>query len=456
MTTTETQQMTEEQKERLQKAQERALIVSSEIQFAPTGGMTPRTFEQLVQVAKTISSSGYFRDANDFTKAIAKIQYGAELGIPIMAALNNIYIIEGKPSLSSGLISARIKSSGYVKYKVVEWDNEKCVIEWSRLYDAVSKVWEVEGRSSWTVDDTKQAGLSGRDNHKKYPKAMNFARALTQGARAYCAELFFGAIYDKEEIDDEIWSAKEVKAVEETKSGAEKLADVVVKEKKKKETSNELKGVSPVLDVAIKGDEQIKKEVEESKARKLEPLATVVELKPMQNIPAPKEVTAELTIALSEKETVPSQYAVEQLALKKPEVSSVSEKKNDVKELPESSKTLTPMDVFDESVKNTQQFIEALRTIPNVDAIEKPNEKMLKLSEHLRNYKEKLAPNEVEMLRALLKSKSMMLTDESKIWQIERTQIQQAIEAIAIAKVNGAVFNWFDKLEGTLNNAIKE
>jgi hypothetical protein len=442
MTTTETQakekELTEEQKERMQKAQERAMLVSSEIQFAPTGGMSPRTFEQLVQVAKTISGSGYFRDANDYTKAIAKIQYGAELGIPIMAALNNIYIIEGKPSLSSGLISARIKASGYVRYKVLEWDNEKCVIEWSRLYDAVTKVWEVEGRSSWTVDDTRQAGLSGRDNHKKYPKAMNFARALTQGARAYCAELFFGSIYEKEEIDDEIWSAKEVKAIDENKSGAEKLVEVV-KEKKKKETSsNELKGVSPVLDVAIKGDEQIKKEVEESKAKKSEPLATVVELKPMQNIPAPKEVTAELTIE------------------KKPEVSSASEKKNDAKELPESSKTLTPMDAFEESAKSTAKFIEALRTIPSVQDLEKNNEKLSKLAEHLRNYKEQLAPNEVELLRALLKSKSMMITDESKIWQIEKAQILQALEAIQLMKANGALFSWVDKLESVLNNAIKE
>ncbi|NJO31398.1 MAG: recombinase RecT [Richelia sp. SL_2_1] len=48
------------------------------------------------------------------------------------------------------------------------------------------------------------AGLLGKDNWKKWPSDMMFARALTRGARRYCPDVFGGPAYTKEELEDSV------------------------------------------------------------------------------------------------------------------------------------------------------------------------------------------------------------------------------------------------------------
>lgn len=222
---------------------ERDIQAGALIAFAGAGGMIPVTYEQLVIVAKTIAASGYFKDATNFAAVITKIQYGAELGIPIMAALNNIDIIEGRPSLRSALVAARIKASGHVRYKIVKWDNTECVIEWRRKYE---EEWVEEGVSSWNREDSKTAGLmKDKSNHEKFFRAMAFARAITQGARAYCPDLFFGAVYDPDELREEVAHEKAVNDPP-AESGADRLRAAVAK------AGGELKpdsSGSPIVDV---------------------------------------------------------------------------------------------------------------------------------------------------------------------------------------------------------------
>jgi hypothetical protein len=57
------------------------------------------------------------------------------------------------------------------------------------------------GVSSFTMEDAKRAGLSGGDNWKKYPRNMLFARAMSNGAKWYCPDVFGGPVYTPDELE---------------------------------------------------------------------------------------------------------------------------------------------------------------------------------------------------------------------------------------------------------------
>ena len=78
-------------------------------------------------------------------------------------------------------------------YKVTAHNERGCRITF--LQDG-----ETIGVSEFTSEDAARAGLNGT-NWSKYPKAMYFARALTQGVRWYCPDVTAGApAYSPEEV----------------------------------------------------------------------------------------------------------------------------------------------------------------------------------------------------------------------------------------------------------------
>lgn len=137
--------------------------------------------------------SGYFTDAKDAAQAVVKILAGAELGIGPVTAMKELNIIKGKISLSASLIAARIKSSGRYDYRVTSIDSEKCIIT---FFEQGKNV----GVSEFTMKDAAAANLLANETYKKFPRNMLFSRALTNGARWYCADVFNGAIYTPDEL----------------------------------------------------------------------------------------------------------------------------------------------------------------------------------------------------------------------------------------------------------------
>jgi hypothetical protein len=147
--------------------------------------------------AEHFVKSGFFRDAADVSKAVVKILYGAEFGFPPVASMLNIHIVEGKPSMGAHFIGAAIRKAGY-DYRVVEATNKECSIEY---FDRHGKLL---GTSSFTWQDAVTAELAGKMNWKKYPKAMLYARAMSQGARMHVADAFLGAVYTPDELGAEV------------------------------------------------------------------------------------------------------------------------------------------------------------------------------------------------------------------------------------------------------------
>jgi len=168
--------------------------MSSDLVLAPTRVLDA---DEAHHLGALMSASGFFEDSKDAAQAAVKVMAGAELGFGAVASMTGVHIIKGKVSLGANLIAAAIQRSGRFAYRVRELNDNLCAIA---FYDTGEEV----GVSTFTVADATKAGLAGQDNWKRHPRNMLFARALSNGAKWYCAGIFGGPIYTPDELGAEI------------------------------------------------------------------------------------------------------------------------------------------------------------------------------------------------------------------------------------------------------------
>ncbi len=183
--------------------------------------IAPRQSMSLVEaqdLAKVFISSGLFKDTHEVSQAVVKILAGQELGIGAFTAMRGINIIEGQLAPNAGLTSALIKQHPEYDYRVVSSTREKCEIEFFFKGESI-------GHTMWDMRDAELAGVVNKYNWKKYPRAMLFARAMTEGARQHVPHIFMGSVYVPEElgaehyevstdlIEVEVWSERQIKEV---------------------------------------------------------------------------------------------------------------------------------------------------------------------------------------------------------------------------------------------------
>jgi len=147
----------------------------------------------VMTLGKMLSQSGYFQDAKEAAQAAVKVLAGQELGFGPIASMTGIFIVKGKVTLSANLVGAAIKRAAHYDYQVKRLDNTGCEL-------AFYEQGKILGTSLFEEKDAKQAGLSGQDNWKKYPRNMYFARAMSNGAKWYCPDVFGGPIYTPDEL----------------------------------------------------------------------------------------------------------------------------------------------------------------------------------------------------------------------------------------------------------------
>lgn len=152
--------------------------------------------EQLMTLARAFAESGYFADARGWAQAVVKIQAGRELGFGPMASMVGVHIIKGRVTLSANLIASAIRRSGRYDYQLRSLSDQVCEI----MFLAGGK--EV-GESVFTIEDARKADLVKGDNWKHYPRNMLFARAISNGAKWYCPDIFSTGVYSDGELNDE-------------------------------------------------------------------------------------------------------------------------------------------------------------------------------------------------------------------------------------------------------------
>lgn len=153
-----------------------------------------RNMDDAERAARAMAGSGFFQDTKQANQAIVKVLAGHELGFGPFASMTGVHIIQGKPTLASNLMAAAVKRNGKYNYRVIEASDAKCEIAW---FEGGQEV----GRSAFTWEEGTRAGLTNKDNWKKYPSDMLFARALSRGQRRFAPDIFNGAtVYTPDEM----------------------------------------------------------------------------------------------------------------------------------------------------------------------------------------------------------------------------------------------------------------
>lgn len=154
-----------------------------------------------ISIGETFYKSGMFADIKSAQQAVVKIMAGAEMGISPFQAMSGIHIIQGKPTIGAGLMASRVKASGKYNYKVTEMTDKVCSIEFTEGGQSI-------GTSSFTIEDAKKAGTKNID---RFPRNMLFARAMSNGVRWFCPDIYEGPVYVPEEMEN---ITEDVQAVE--------------------------------------------------------------------------------------------------------------------------------------------------------------------------------------------------------------------------------------------------
>jgi hypothetical protein len=126
---------------------------------------------------------------------LAAMLTGHEVGIGPMQALSKIHVIEGRPSMAAELMRALVMREGHELW-IEESSGTRCTVGAKRSNSTR------ETRVTWSMDDAKRAGLDGRQNWRKYPRAMLLARATAEICRAVFPDLLAGISYTSEELTD--------------------------------------------------------------------------------------------------------------------------------------------------------------------------------------------------------------------------------------------------------------
>jgi hypothetical protein len=152
-----------------------------------------------VHYAKALADSGLLPSAyrKQPANVLYAIEYGDMLGLSPMAAITGVHIIEGKPTASAALISALVRRAGH-KLRV-RGDAQSAWCQIVRCDDP-----DFPFEVTFTIEDAKTAGLTGKKVWQQYGSSMLKSRAITQCARDACEEALFGLHYTPEELGAEV------------------------------------------------------------------------------------------------------------------------------------------------------------------------------------------------------------------------------------------------------------
>ena len=144
--------------------------------------------DQLLNVGDLLVKSGMIPNSIRTPEAaMAIIIKGMELGLPPMAALAGITVIQGKPTVSPQLMLSLINRSGQLEDVQIETGMQGATVTMKR-----------RGRSAFTSRfgpaEAKAMQLDGKDNYKKQAPVMYQWRAVAGCARVVFPWLRAGRI----------------------------------------------------------------------------------------------------------------------------------------------------------------------------------------------------------------------------------------------------------------------
>ena len=154
-----------------------------------------REMEQFAsQVCKTDFVPHQFK--NNGSAVLAAIQYGKELGMPPMQAINSLNVIKGKVSMSVEMMKAVVMGSGLCEYALDDTNPQKCTVRIKRKGSPADVVRE------FSIEDARKAGLVKPNSPWiTYPSRMVYARAMGFALRDVFPDVLAGIVSEEEAAD---------------------------------------------------------------------------------------------------------------------------------------------------------------------------------------------------------------------------------------------------------------
>lgn len=160
--------------------------------------LTPRSLEEAFRLAEVLASSELvpkdFRDKP--ANVLVAVQWGHEIGLKPMQALQNIAVINGRPSLWGDAMMALVRSDPRCEYVVESFDAAGTAV------CQVKRRGEQEQARTFSIADAATAGLAEKGGPwKTNPKRMRQMRARAFALRDVFADVLKG-IPMAEEVAD--------------------------------------------------------------------------------------------------------------------------------------------------------------------------------------------------------------------------------------------------------------
>lgn len=159
--------------------------------------LSPQNFEQALTFSTYLADSDMV--PKDFKgkpgNCLIAMQWGAELGLKPLQALQNLAIINGRPSLWGDAVIALVRSSPACEW-VIEDDNGDTAT------CRVKRRGEPEQSRAFSMADAKAAGLAGKQGPwTQYPKRMRQMRARAFALRDVFPDVLRGLPVAEEVMD---------------------------------------------------------------------------------------------------------------------------------------------------------------------------------------------------------------------------------------------------------------
>jgi hypothetical protein len=194
LTTTENDDMntmTTEQPLALQTAGATTLAAPSAFSMAPTTMQEAMDFADMLAQSDLVPKDFQRKPGN----VLVAMQWGAEIGLKPLQALQNIAVINGRPAVWGDALLALVRSSPACEYVVESEEGDTAVCR-------VKRRGEPEQVRTFSVADAKTAGLSGKGGPwSNYPKRMRQMRARAYALRDVFADVLKGMPVAEEVMD---------------------------------------------------------------------------------------------------------------------------------------------------------------------------------------------------------------------------------------------------------------
>ena len=162
-----------------------------------TFSLAPKDLDEAMRFADMLASASIV--PKDYIgkpgNVLAAIQWGVELGLQPMQAMQSIAVINGRPSLWGDAMLALVKA-----HPAFEWIKEDC--DGNIATCTVKRRGEPEVTQSFSLEEAKKAGLTGKQGPwTQYPKRMLQMRARGFALRDAFPDALRGVISAEEARD---------------------------------------------------------------------------------------------------------------------------------------------------------------------------------------------------------------------------------------------------------------